>query len=91
MALEKVAIMEKSNAEANVDECIIDSWCDGDYEHVGCNIQQIQRLKVLKEQGVVRSSRAEEVLLKHSPQCNFTLRTNEGVKQHVTSEHRNYP
>ena len=49
MALEKVSIMEKSNAEANVDECIIDSWCDGDYEHVGFNIQQIQRLKVLKE------------------------------------------
>ena len=91
IALEIVSAMEKSNEETNVDECIIDSRCDGDCEHVGCNTQQLQRLKTLKEQGGKRSSPAEAILIKHCPQCNFTSRSSEAIKQHVNSVHVNHP
>ena len=94
IAIAKVESMEKIAEEDQVDECIKDSRCNGDCEHVGCDIEQVQRLKALKELGGRRRSPAEEVALtpwKYCPQCNFKSRINNEVKEHVNQEHRSYP
>ena len=94
IAFAKVESMEKIAEEDQVDECIKDSRCNGDCEHVGCNIEQVQQLKALKELGGKRRSPAEEVALtpwKYCPQCNFKSRINNEVKEHVNDAHRSDP
>ena len=54
--LAKVESLESIEKEDNVDECVINVTCEGDCEHVRCNVSQAQRLHDMKSQGGRRNS-----------------------------------
>ena len=59
LLLAKVTALEQNNAVDKVDECIEDVACQGNCEHVGCGISQLQRLNNMKNQGGRRESPVE--------------------------------
>ena len=92
LALAKLDSLQNLNDEKEVDECIKEASCDGDCEHVGCNVRDAQRLQQMKHQGGRKTSPAEEVsqsLWFRCPQCNFTFRNESDVDKHVKRHHAN--
>ena len=91
---EKDVLLAKVTVTVTVDECIKDMRCDGDCEHTGCNADQVQRLRNMKNQGGRRCNPTEQASPSpwiHCPQCNFTSRQESEVKNHVRREHEQKP
>ena len=94
IAITKIDNMKKIDEEEEVDECIKDSFCQGDCEHVGCTVDKAQRLKNMKDLGGRRTSPVEEVIRTpkfRCPQCNFTTTNKNGLDNHVNTVHSTLP
>ena len=77
----KVTSMQNDNDANEVDECIEDIVSEGNCEHVGCGMAQLQRLNVMKNQVGRWNSPAENVTnskLFYCPQCNWASRPQPG-------------
>ena len=77
-----------------VDECVISVACEGNCDHVGCSMAQLQRLNTLKNHGSRRNSPMEKASVSNTikcPQCNFTSSHNNEVEAQVKKEHGTQP
>ena len=75
---------------SDTDECVVNATCEGNCEHVGCSLTQLQRLNTMKGQGARRNSPQAQVVKTpwiHCTQCNFSSRKKDDVKNHVEKEH----
>ena len=93
--LAKVSAFENSEAaEYEADECVANVQCEGDCEHVRCNIDEAQRLNNMKNQGGRRRSPSKQACPSpwtYCPQCNFKTRNKNELKNHVKEMHDQNP
>ena len=86
----KVESLESLEKENQVDECVANVACDGDCQHVKCNVDQAQRLQDMKNLGGRRNSPVEygktNPMIK-CPQCNFKSTRKSEVEDHVKKTH----
>ena len=70
-----------------IDECIKDATCEGNCEHVGCSMAQLQKLSGMKKQGGGRNSPVEEASTFRCPQCNYRSGRDTELQNHVKNKH----
>ena len=60
LLIAKVSSLEKTNEE--VDECIEDTVCQGNCEHVGCSMAQLKNLNLVKQNRGMRTSPMQQFI-----------------------------